>query len=158
MFREVRKKQNEMSLEDTKEILKKSRRGVLAVNGDEGYPYAIPLNYLYDEERGKIYFHGARSGYKVEALRRSDKVCFTVYGDEKIKAEDWAPYVKSAVIFGRCHLLKHNAESLAFLKEFAMKYYPGVDMVMDEINATGSAVQMFEIDIEHISGKEVQEK
>src|SRR5699024_5601763 len=132
MFREVRKKQNEISLEDTKQLLKKSRRGVLAVNGDDGYPYAIPLNYLYDEEHGKIYFHGARSGYKVDALKQSDKVCFTVYGDEEIKEEDWAPYVKSAVIFGRCHLLEHSAESLAVLKEFAMKYYPGVDMVMDE--------------------------
>ena len=69
MFREIRKKRNKIEDSAAEELLQNSRRGVLAVNGDDGYPYAIPLNYFYDRENRKIYFHGARAGHKVDALR-----------------------------------------------------------------------------------------
>ena len=78
MFRTIRKKKNEISIDTAKTLLRSSRRGVLAVNGDNGYPYAIPINYVYDDDAQKIYFHGARAGHKVDALRACDKVCFTV--------------------------------------------------------------------------------
>lgn len=94
MFRTIRKKKNEISIDTAKALLQSSRRGVLAVNGDDGYPYAIPINYVYDGDAQKIYFHGARAGHKVDALRACDKVCFTVYGNETIKEEDWAPFVQ----------------------------------------------------------------
>lgn len=80
MFRPVRKSKNALGEEATKEILRSARRGVLAVNGDGGYPYAIPINYLYDEEAGKIYFHGAKAGHKADSINKCDKVCFTAYG------------------------------------------------------------------------------
>ena len=51
MFRPVRKSKNALGEEVTKEILRSARRGVLAVNGDGGYPYAIPIIYRYDERR-----------------------------------------------------------------------------------------------------------
>ncbi len=112
MFRKVRKKANEISASLAKDLIKKSRRGILAVNGDNGYPYAIPINYLYEEESQKIFFHGSKVGHKVDAIKNSDKVCFTVVGEEKIK----------------------------------------------EVVEAAKATQMFEITIEHISGKEVQER
>ena len=84
MFREIRKKKNAITADAAESLLEKSRRGVLAVNGDDGYPYAIPVNYFYDRNEQKIYFHGARAGHKVDALRASDKVCFTVYGNQKM--------------------------------------------------------------------------
>ena len=93
MFRTIRKKINEIDKNAAEELLLLSRRGVLAVNGDDGYPYAIPINYIYDRDAQKIYFHGARAGHKVDALRACDKVCFTVYGNETIKEEPWAPYM-----------------------------------------------------------------
>ena len=124
MFRPVRKKANEISVEEAKKLLRESRRGVLAVNGDDGYPYAVPINYLYDEETQVIIFHGSKVGHKVDALKRSDKVCFTVYGNETIRDEAWAPYMQSAVVFGRCRLPEYGEESMALLKRFAMKYYP----------------------------------
>ena len=157
MFRSIRKKKNEISLDVAKELLHSSRRGILAVNGDDGYPYAVPINYLYDEDAQKIFFHGSKAGYKVDALKACDKVCFTVCGNETIKDEAWAPYVKSAVVFGRCHLMENKENAMAALKKFAMKYYPSEDMVDDHIGSIGMATQMFEIEIEHISGKEVQE-
>ena len=158
MFRSIRKKKNEISIDTAKELLRSSRRGVLAVNGDDGYPYAIPMNYLYDEENQKILFHGAKAGHKVDSLKKSDKVCFTVFGKETVKEEAWAPYLQSVVIFGRCHLVEGRDDNINLVKKFARKYYPNEDMVLEEAASSGRGVQMFEIEIEHLSGKEVQER
>ena len=158
MFREMRRKKREMDTEAAESLLKCSRRGILAVNGDEGYPYAIPVNYFYEQETQKIYFHGARVGHKVDALLTCDKVCFTVYGNETVKEESWAPYMQSTVVFGRCHLLEAGPRATALLKKLAMKYYPREQLVDEEIARAGKATQLFEIEIEHLSGKEVQER
>ena len=148
MFREIRKKRNKIEDSAAEELLQNSRRGVLAVNGDDGYPYAIPLNYFYDRENRKIYFHGARAGHKVDALRVCDKVCFTVYGNETIREEDWAPFMQSTVVFGRCHLMENGSEkAMEMLKRFAMKYYPNEQLADEEIAQAGRAVHMFGLDI-----------
>ena len=158
MFRAIRKKKNEISIDAAKDLIRSSRRGVLAVNGDEGYPYAIPINYLYDEENNRIIFHGAKAGHKVDSLKKNDKICFTVYGNETIKEESWAPYLQSVFIFGKCHLVENKDDTISMLKKFALKYYPNVEMLNKEIEFSGRGVQMFEIEIEHMSGKEVQER
>ena len=158
MFRPIRKKKNALSTDAAKHLLHSSRRGVLAVNGDDGYPYAVPINYFYDEPAGKIYFHGARAGHKAEALKACDKVCFTVYGNESIREEAWAPFMQSAVVFGRCRPIEDREEATVQLRRFAMKYYPDAAAVEAEIAADGKAAQVYAIEIEHLSGKEVQEK
>lgn len=158
MFREIRRKKKEIDITTAKELLKSCRRGVIAVNGDNGYPYAVPINYLYDSENEKIYFHGARAGHKFDSIKACDKVCFTVYGNEMIKDEDWAPYLQSTVVFGRCRLIPSGNDAIELLKKLAEKYYPNEQLIDEETAKVGKAVQMFEIEIEHISGKEIQEK
>ena len=158
MFRPIRKKKNDIGTEAAEQLLLRCRRGVLAMNGAEGYPYAVPVNFYFDKESNKIYLHGARAGHKVEALRACDRVCFTVYGNETIGDEAWAPFLQSAVVFGRCRLMENGPEAAARLKQLAMKYYPEERLADDEIARAGKAVQMFEIEIEHLSGKKVQER
>ena len=159
MFKPIRKKINEIDHSAAESLLQSNRRGILAMNGDNGYPYAIPINYFYDCAGQKIYFHGAKAGHKVDALKTSDKVCFTVYGNEHIdESESWAPYVQSVVVFGRCSLLEAGPKFIEQLKEFAMKYYPDETLADEQIARNGRATQMFEITIEHMSGKQVQEK
>ena len=158
MFRSVRRKKNEISAEEARELLCSSRIGILAVNGDDGYPYAIPINFFFDEENEKIYFHGSRVGHKADAMKKCDKVCFTVIGNETVKDEAWAPYVKSAVVFGRCLPIEDPEQTLKTLKRFAMKYYPDEQTADEEIERSAKAVRMYEITIEHVSGKEVQER
>ena len=158
MFREMRRKFKEITQEAAVALLCHERRGVLAVNGDDGYPYAVPINYLFDETSGKIYFHGSRVGHKADAIKACDKVCFTVYGNMRIKDEAWAPYLQSVVVFGRCRLLIEPEEAAEACRKFAMKYYPSQELVEEVLAADGKAVQMFEITVEHLSGKEIQER
>ena len=158
MFRPLRRKKNEIGTEAARQLLAAERRGVLAVNGDDGYPYAVPINFMYSPEDNKIFFHGTRVGYKADCIRRSDKVCFTVFGHETVGDEAWAPYLQSVVVFGRCRPAPRDEHMIDLLRRFAGKYYPDAAAVEEEIAASAKAVQMYEIEIEHISGKQVQEK
>lgn len=158
MFRTLRRINKQISAPAAEALLQKSRRGVLAVNGDDGYPYAVPINYLYDGDAKKIYFHGARAGHKFDSIKACDKVCFTVYGNETIKDLPWAPYVQSAVVFGRCHIVEDVSAAAELLRRLAAKYYPDEQTISEEIAHAGAAAQVFEIEIEHLTGKEIQER
>ena len=158
MFRSIRRIKRAISEEEAQKLLLSERRAVLAVNGDDGYPFAIPLNYIYDKEQAKIYFHGAKAGHKVDSLKKNDKICFTVYGNEQRKEGDWAPYLQSVVIFGRCRLVEDAQLTEKRVRELAMKYYPGAQEVDAEMARDLKAVQLYEIEIEHMSGKQIHEK
>ena len=158
MFRPLRRKKRAITDEKARELLATCKRGVFAVNGDDGYPYAIPVNYFFDAEHDKIYFHGAKAGHKVDSLRHDDKVCFTVYGNEHFEPGDWAPYVQSTVVFGRCRLVEDAAATEARVRELGLKYYPGREEVEKEIAKAIKGVQLYEITIEHLTGKQIQEK
>ncbi len=155
MFRKIKKIKNFIDDYVCDLVLHSFTRGLLSLTGEVGYPYSIPINYYYDEANQKIYFHGAKAGYKVDCLNRNDKVCFTVFGNENNEELSWAPYVQSVVVFGRCHLVDTDIE---VLKTFVMKYYPSVDLADKAIKEDSKFVQMYEISIEHKSGKQVQEK
>lgn len=157
-FRPLRRIKKAIPDECAMELLQNEKRAVLAVNGDDGYPYAVPVNYFYDRNEGKIFFHGARAGHKSDSLRRCDKVCLTVYGNEQKVDGDWAPTLQSTVVFGRCKVLENPDEKLARLRQLAMKYYPSETEMEEEILSSGKAVQMYEITIEHLCGKQIQEK
>lgn len=158
MFRPMRRAKRTISDEDAMSLLAKGRRATLAVNGDDGYPFAFPIDYRFDVDANKIYFHGAKAGQKVDALRRSDKVCLTVMGNERLEDGEWAPYVQSVVVFGRCRLVDDAAKTEAEVRRLALKYYPSAEEVERELEKYLSAVQLYEIEIEHLTGKQVQEK
>lgn len=156
MFRPLRRSNRQLENDQVYELLKNEKRAVLAVHGENDYPYAVPINYIYDEDTNKIYFHGAGAGQKYDALMKENKVCFTVYGNEQYKDNDWAPYMQSVVIFGKCNTVEEN--KLDYLRLLAKKYYPSDEEIEKEINLAGKIVQVFEITIDHICGKQIQEK
>ena len=158
MFRPIRRTKREIDTEAAKNLLKNEKRGVFSVNGDDGYPFSVPIDFYYDEAENKIFFHGARSGHKVDSLKKDDKICFTVYGNEFYKEGDWAPYVQSVVIFGRCRLVDDKDETYRRVRELALKYYPTEEEVDAEISKDIAAVQLYEITIEHMCGKQIHEK
>lgn len=157
MFRGQRRFKQELPIETAKALLESEKRAVLAMNGDNGYPYAIPVDYYYDRETDKIYIHGAPAGHKYDSIKKDDKVCFTVYGDEEFKEGDWAPYLKSVVVFGRCRIIDDIDEIVKFAKPVGMKYYPTEESVDKTLKETAARLKMYEITIEHISCKLVHE-
>ena len=158
MFRDMRRKNKQLPVEAARSVLLEARRGVIAVNGDDGYPYAVPVNFLYIPEDGKIYIHGSAAGHKADSLRRSDKVCFTAYSEPEIKDEKWAPYVSSAVVFGRCRMIQEPDEVSKLIRMLAGKYYPSAQLIEEEIQKSAKAATIFEITVEHLSGKRIQER
>ena len=158
MFREMRRKKQQVTNEECVHILKTEKRGAIAVNGEDGYPYALPLDYYYDEEENCIYFHCAKEGHKMDAIRRDDKVCFTVWNQGYQKVGDWSYYSTSVIAFGRAELVPADDELPKRLMQFGMKYYPTRQEVEEEIKMAINRVQMVRIRIEHMTGKLVHEK
>lgn len=158
MFRKMRRIKNEISIEDAKKLLRNNKRASFAVNGDDGYPYAVPIDFYYDEEENRIYFHSAKSGHKIDSIKANDKVCFTTWDDGYLEDGDWAYFVSSCVVFGRAILIEDKDLAVDKIRKFALKYYPTAEEVEEEIKADMAAVQMIAIDIEHITGKKIHEK
>ena len=105
MFRPMRRCKQQITDEECVRILQEEPRGVLAVWGDDGYPYTVPLDFFYDPENRKLYFHGAKEGHKIDALNRCAKVSFCVLDKGCAKPGDWAPYFNSVVIFGKIRIV-----------------------------------------------------
>ena len=156
-FRPMRRFKQALSDEECARILKTEKRGTLAVNGDNGYPYALPINFYYDESDRKIFFHSAREGHKIDAIGKNDKVCFIVY-DSGEKRGDWSYYVKSVIIFGYAKPVTDLLIKREKAKMFGMKYYPSEEELDRELERDFDRVQIMEISINHISGKLVHEK
>src|SRR5574344_678333 len=122
MFREMRRKRQLLSEEAAVQILKEQTAGVLAVSGDDGYPYSVPISYVYDA--GKIYFHSAKSGHKIDAIRCSDKASFCVIAKDEIVAEEYTTYFRSVIAFGRAYVVEDEEEKLGAIRRLAAKYSP----------------------------------
>lgn len=158
MFRKIRRTKSEISVEETKILLKNNKRAAFSVNGDNGYPFTIPINFYYDENENKIYFHSAKSGHKIDSIKASNKVCFTTWDDGYLDEGDWAYHVSSCVVYGRAILVEDRKITEEKVRILAMKYYPTTKEVEQEIQKSIDRVQLVAIEIEHISGKKVHEK
>lgn len=159
MFREMRRFKQQVSDDECKKILTEENRGTFSVIGDNGYPYTIPINFYYDETDHKIYFHGAKEGHKVDAINQCNKVCFTTWNQGFKKEGHWEWNVTSVVVFGRVALVTDRTVIEDRLRKLAIKYYPTEDEVEEEMSSSSANhVQMYAIEIEHMTGKLVNEK
>jgi hypothetical protein len=154
----MRRIKNEISQEEAKKLLRQNKRAAFSVNGDDGYPYTVPINFYYDEAENRIYFHSAKAGHKIDSLKKNDKVCLTTWDDGYLEEGDWAYYVSSCIVFGRARLIEDAKLTEEKIRALALKYYPSEKEVEDEIAKDLKAAQLIAIDIEHISGKRVHER
>ena len=155
MFRELTRKKQQLSDEECKEILKQEVRGVLAVNGDGGYPYALPINFYYDEKSNKIYFHSGKEGYKMDALVDSNKVSFCVYDKGYHKDGHWSLNIRSVIIFGRVFVLDDWSEGM--MVDFCKRFTDDMGYIYNEIENFKSNTALLCLEIEHMTGKLVNE-
>ena len=155
-FREMRRKRQQLSEEESVSILKKATAGTLALLGDDDYPYAVPISYVYAD--GRLYFHSALSGHKVDAIRKCDKASFCVIAQDEVHPEKYTTFFRSVIAFGRIHIIEDEAEKLATARIFGNRYNPNQEEALQKELENGlSRMLMIRFDIEHLTGKEAIE-
>lgn len=155
MFRELTRKKQMLSSDECEKILKQEVRGVLAVNGDSGYPYALPINFYFDEKSNKIYFHSGKAGHKLDAITNSDKVSFCVYDKGYHKDGHWALNIRSVIVFGRIRIIDVWSDELMI--KFCKRFTDDMEYIYSEIEKFKNNTTVLCLEIEHITGKLVNE-
>lgn len=156
MFRKMRRSRQELTREQCEEILERCTCGTLALSGDGGYPYAVPLSFVYHD--GKLWFHGAKTGHKIDAMRKNEKASFCVIDRDEIVPQEYTTYFRSVIVFGKMRILEDDGEKRTACSLLAGKYRPGFE---EERNAAIEkefpALCMFCLEAEHMTGKEAIE-
>lgn len=150
-MKSLRRKDREINIQQTLELLNSSEYGVLSTVSEDDQPYGVPLNYVYKNKF--IYFHCALSGQKIDNLKHNAKVSFCVVGNTKVLPVEFATEYESAMVFGTASEVegaeRHNA--LLWIIE---KYSPAfIEEGKLYIAQMEKAVKVFKIEISHISGK-----
>ena len=156
-FRQMRRERQQLSQAECVEIMERNTAGVLAVSGDGGYPYAVPLSYVYVD--GKIIFHCAKSGHKLDAIMREEKASFCVIDQDQIVPEEYTTYFRSVILFGRAKIMQEGEEIRDAIEKLALKYAPQDtdEHRTDAIRREYAALCMVKIGIEHMTGKQAIE-
>ena len=155
-FRPMRRNRQQLSREECERILNHCTSGVLALTGDGGYPYAVPLSYVYAD--GAIIFHSAVQGHKVDAIRRDSRCSFCVIEQDDIKPAEFTTYFRSVIAFGRISILETTDEKVQALRLLGRRYSPGDKPgLQHEIDKSLDHVLLLRLDIEHLSGKQAIE-
>lgn len=155
MFREMRRFKQSLPQAECIALLEQTPRGVLSVHGEDGYPYAFPMDHLYWE--GKLYFHCAKEGHKLDALRADDRVSFCVMDEGFRRPGEWALNIRSVVLFGRIRPVTDPAQTRDMTRRLGLKYHPTPQAVEEELAKALDRVLILELTIDHMTGKLVNE-
>lgn len=157
MFREMRRFKQQISNDECIRILKEQPRGVLSLIGDDGYPYGIPLDHWYCEEDGRICFHGAKEGHKIDAVKACDKASYCVMDRGFRKDGEWALNINSVIVFGRIKLVDDPERARLICTEICRKFTDDEEYLAHELEHAFPRVQCLELIPEHMTGKLVNE-
>ena len=128
---------------------------MLSLLGDGGYPYGVPLSYVY--HNGRLYFHCAKAGHKLDAIRRERKCSFCVIAQDLVAPEKYTTLFRSVIAFGQVRVLEDAGEKRAALEALGERFNPGEPESLEkEISSTWNSVCVLEMEIEHLTGKEGQ--
>lgn len=157
MFRELIRKNQQLSVDDCVRVLNMQTRGVLSVQGEDGYPYGMPMNHFYNADDGCIYFHCGKVGHRLDALRRCDKVSFCVYDQGTAEPGQWALKVKSVIVFGRMELVDDMEQIIDITARLSRKFTQDEAYIQKEIAQYASGTLLLRLKPEHMCGKLVTE-
>ena len=156
MFRQMRRFKQAPSNEECTEILQKNTSGILAVSGDDDYPYAVPLSYVYSSS--KLIFHCAPVGHKIDSINKNNKVSFCVIDKDEVIPEKYTTYFRSVILFGKANIIKDDQTKREAIELLAAKYSPNdSEGRITEINREFKQVCLVEVIVDHITGKEAIE-
>ena len=152
----MRRKRQQLTTEQSIAILLRATSGTLALSGDNGYPYAVPMSYVYSE--GRLFFHSALEGHKVDAIRRCDKASFCVIDRDDVKPQQYTTYFRSVIAFGRISIIEDEGQRLAAVRLLGNRYNPDNDEALQkEIESGFKRMLVICLEIEHLTGKEAIE-
>lgn len=157
MFRELARKNKQISMQECIDLLKSENRGVLSVLGDDDYPYGMPMNHWYNEEDGKIYFHCGKAGHRLDALKRHNKVSFCVYDKGCRNEGEWALNVKSVIVFGKMEIIDDRETIIDITTKLSRKFTDDEEYIKKEIELYAHKTLLLKLTPEHICGKAVTE-
>ena len=157
MFREMRRIRQQISKEECIGILKNEPRGVLSVLGDKGYPYGIPMDHWYSKEDGKLYFHCAKEGHKLDAVVRCDKVSYCVMDKGYRNEGEWALNIRSVIVFGRIRIVEDEDKKREICTALCRKFTDDEEYLQKELKNSFPRVCCLELTPEHMTGKLVNE-
>lgn len=157
MFHKMRRSKQALSQQECIQILKEQPRGVLSLIGEDGYPYGLPITHWYDPENGHIYFHGAKEGHKIEALKKRNKVSFCVMNQGYKKDNEWALNIKSVIVFGKIQFVHDSDQIAKICTELCHKFTDDEAYIEHELKYSGPSVLCLELVPDYISGKMVNE-
>ena len=156
MFRGMRRFKQQLPEEIAIEILQNADSGVLAVLDEEGYPYTVPMSYIYAD--GKIYFHSAPTGHKIDAIKNYDKASFCIVSDDVVVPEKFSTMYRSIVAFGKLRFIEDKEDMRRITSDLAMKYSADYkEMIPKRIDEAIHRMAIIEMEIEHLTGKESME-
>lgn len=156
MFRKMRRSKQLLDTNFAKEALDRGSSGVLSVHGDDGYPYGVPLSYVYHDD--KLYFHVATEGHKLDAIKKNDKVSFCVTLMDNISEKNLTTYFMSVIAFGRARIIEDDDEKRKTITILADRYFPDAkEASQKEIEETFDSFHMIEMKIENLTGKQAIE-
>lgn len=158
MFREMMRQGQAVPREECVEILEKQLRGVLSVQGDDGYPYGMPMNHYYCPEDGRLYFHSGMKGHRTDAIRQCDKASFCVWDDGRRNEGEWALNFRSVIVFGRIEIVEDQEKLLEMARRLSRKFTDDEAYIEFEIGRSGPHTLMFALVPEHMTGKRVREQ
>ena len=157
MFRELIRKNKQLSMDECIHVLETEKRGILSVNGDNGYPYGMPMNHWYNEEDGKLYFHCGNTGHRLDALKKDSKVSFCVYDAGYRDPGQWPLNIKSVIVFGKIAIVDDLDRIVDITTKLSHKFTQDDDYIRNEIEKHAHRTLLLELTPEHICGKLVQE-
>ena len=130
---------------------------MLALAGDGGYPYSVPITYIYTDD-GRFLFHCAKTGHKLDAIRREPKASICVVDDDNVKPEEFTTYFRSVIAFGKIRILEDPEEMYAAIDAIGAHFWPGHDKERaEEIHGEMPALCLLEMTVDHMTGKEAIE-
>ena len=157
MFRRMVRQQQALSDSECFALLASEKRGVLSVQGDDGYPYGMPLDYWFDPGSCSIFFHSAKYGYKIDAIQRCSKVSFCVCDEGQRYPGEWPLHFKSVIVFGRIHPVEDQQVAMEICRRMSYKFTPDNEYIEEEIRRAGNETLVLELCIEYLTGKAVEE-
>ncbi|MBQ4513373.1 MAG: pyridoxamine 5'-phosphate oxidase family protein [Anaerolineaceae bacterium] len=158
MFRKVTRIKQILPEEECISILTEEPRGILSVNGDNGYPYGMPMNHYYNKEDGKLYFHSGMHGHKIESIKRDAKVSYCVYDKGIHENGNWYLTIRSVIIFGKIEIIEDREKIYDIARKLSYKFTNDNEYIENEITHSGPKTLMFALVPEHMTGKWVTER